>query len=272
MVLRLRIGGDARGVPPGAGEPRRPFIYPHRSVRFVGQRRVRLIVALGASIVLTAMIAAFMPALLGVHARVARAVMSAAAIPHGAWRPVEVYPLLGTVPAPGTPVPAFREVSDVPRLLLVAIVAALMVASQRWPLMRSLAGFLMALLIVSAIVNSIYPDLHLDAGAFTSIWFRIESIVWLVMPWITSVLFIVFQPHILTGAALVLLAQAYGFLFGVLRYVFFLGVMHYSGLLFFPALWLVLGLLADLLYLLLLYSLAVHRVGGTMWGRRESWQ
>jgi hypothetical protein len=44
--------------------------------------------------------------------------------------------------------------------------------------------------------------------------------------------------------------------------------MHYSGILFVPILWFALGILADMIYLMVFYSMAVHWNASRYWRRR----
>jgi hypothetical protein len=255
----------------GSSRPRREFIYPHRAVRLIGRRRMSVAVAVSTAALLTLAVALTAQRLMDWHGWLAHAVIETSGVPSASWEPAPVWEPLGKAPAPDTPIPTFHELPAAPRLLLILAVVALLIVSRRWPLSRSLIGFVIVLLIASALLNSLYPDFRLTAPAFTSVWFKLETVVWLMLPWVSGLLFIVFQPRIAVGVLLVVVAQVYGFLFGVLRYSFFLGVMHHSGLLFFPVLWLALGLLAHLVYLLLFYSLSIHWASARLWGLRESW-
>ena len=93
-----------------------------------------------------------------------------------------------------------------------------------------------------------------------------------VMPWVSALLFVVTQPSALEGTVWTLVAQGWAFLYSAIRMVFCLGVLHHSGLLFFPLLWFGMGTLSDLLILLLFYSLSIHRSGARMSSRRLAWQ
>lgn len=270
MVLRVRV--RPRGSPDPALGPRRDFIYPHRAVRYIGRQQARLLTAVLTAALLTLLVTLNAGQLMRWHASMAAAVLEIAAVPVTAWQPVSVYESLGVAPAPVTPISSFNELADAPRLMLILAVVALMIVSRRWPLTRSLIGFVIVLLIASALLNSLYPAFQLSSAGFTSVWFKLETVIWLMLPWVSALLFIVFQPSIVRGVALVAIAQVYGFLFGVLRYCFFLGVLHHSGLLFFPVMWLALGLLANLVYLLVFYSLSIHQSSARLWGLRRTWE
>ena len=97
-------------------------------------------------------------------------------------------------------------------------------------------------------------------------------LVWLILPWVLLLLFVIPQPNLLRGLLWVAFLQAYGFLFSAVRMVFVLGMLHYTGLIFMPPLWFLLGTMSDLLFVLFFYSLSIHRSSGELWGVRDSWQ
>jgi hypothetical protein len=97
-------------------------------------------------------------------------------------------------------------------------------------------------------------------------------LVWLLLPWVLLLLFVLPQENLLRGLGWVVFLQAYGFAFSALRMVFVLGMLHHTGMLFLAPLWFLLGTLSDLLYVLFFYSLSIYRASGTLWGARSAWQ
>ena len=271
MVVRIKTGS----VDPSESAGRRTSrtsIYPHRSVRSLPVTANRLIAALLVSALISGLTAYYAIALMNVHGKIAGLLMQFAGIPISGWEPVGIFPGLQPALAPVTTIPAFLSVPDGARMLLVGAIVILLLISRRYVLTRNLSGFLIFLLVVSAIVNALKPDLHFESQTFGQIWLRGEMLVWLLLPWVSSLLFLVPQPKIAEGIGWVLLAQVYGVLFSALRMVFSLGVLHYTGLLFLPLIWFSMGTLSDLLFLIFFYSISVYRTSGRAWGLRSSWQ
>lgn len=97
-------------------------------------------------------------------------------------------------------------------------------------------------------------------------------LVWLVLPWFSSALFVLLHPDLRWGVLWALLVQGYAVVWSAVRLAFGVAVIHYSGLLFVPLLWFGLGLLADNIYLLVFFSLSTRQAAGKTWGRRMSWR
>ncbi len=271
MVISIRSGTPGHTKPMGRRTPR-GSIYPHRSVRSIPVTRTRLFAALLVSALICGFTAIYAHELMDIHRSIAGFLMKFAGIPVSGWEPVAIFPGLQPALAPVTPIPAFHAVTDGARMLLIAAIVVLLLVSRRYLLTRNLAGFLIFLLIVSAIVNSLKPGLHFESQTFGQIWLRGEMLVWLLLPWVSSLLFVLPQPNIAEGIGWVLLSQIYGLIFSAVRMVFSLGVLHYTGLLFLPLIWFGMGTLSDLLFLLLFYSISVYRASGRVWGLRSSWR
>ena len=93
---------------------------------------------------------------------------------------------------------------------------------------------------------------------FAQIWLRGEFLVWLLLPWVSALLFILTMPSVAAGVGWALSMQAYAIFWSALRFVFCLGVLHFTGILFLPLLWFSLGILFDMVYILTFYSLALQ--------------
>ena len=271
MVARINTGSAGSRDQAGR-KTKRLFIYPHRSVRCLPVTGIHLIVALLVSTVICGFTAFYAIELMNAHGRIAGYLMEFAGIPNSGWAAVGIFPGLQPALSPVTTIPAFHSLPDGARMMLIAAIVILLLVSRRYVLTRSLAGFLIFLLIVSAIVNAVKPDIHFESQTFGQIWLRGEMLVWLLLPWVSSLLFVLPQPNLAEGIGWALLVQVYGFLFSALRMVFSLGVLHYTGMLFLPLIWFGMGTLSDLLFLLFFYSISVYRVSGRAWGLRSSWQ
>lgn len=234
--------------------------------------RSRRLAAWGAACLAFGVIGYFAVPLMALHSALADRLLVWTGIPNAGWEEVAVFPGLEPGKAPLVPVPAFAQVSGEARLGLILGIVVLLVMTGRILLFRNLGNFLIVLLGVSAVGNGIFDTFRLDARVFGQIWLRQELLVWMLMPFAGVLLFLLPQPRLRMGLAWMALAQTYGFLFSVLRFVFCLGMLHYTGLLFMPVLWFALGTLSDLLYLLLFFSMSVHQASGHLWGIRDSWR
>jgi hypothetical protein len=114
------------------------------------------------------------------------------------------------------------------------------------------------LLFAAAIVIVFNPSYYFDAKMYQQIWLRGELLVWLLLPWIAVFLFMVILPSPGVGVAWTLLLQVYAILWSAIRLAFCLGVLHYTGILFLPLLWFAFGILFDLVYVLVFYSMALQ--------------
>lgn len=233
---------------------------------------VRVWCGVALAVVITVLSVIYAVPLMELHSRAAAVLAGWAGLPVRGWSPISVFPGLEPASGPVLAIPAFREVSDGARLLLILSIVGLLIVAQRFSLFRNVANFLIVLLAASAVANAVFDSFRLESVTFGQIWLRQEMLVWLLLPWVLLLLFVFPQPSLLRGLLWVTFLQAYGFLFSAVRMVFMLGVLHYTGLIFMPPLWFLLGTLSDLLFVLFFYSLSIHRSSGELWGVRNSWQ
>jgi hypothetical protein len=248
------------------GRMRRPFIYPHRSIRSVRITAGRVFLAAVTAIVLTILVATQQGHLVSEHNRISQAIIQLAGVPVVGAVTVPLFP--GLQPAPATVV-ASSNLDSEPIKLLILISIAILVLLQihrRVALARGFVVFLMILLLVAAAVIVFRPSSQFGSVEFTQIWLRGEVLVWLLLPWFSAAMFVLIHP--LFGAGWALLTQLYGFLWSAIRLAFAICLMHYSGILFIPMVWFALGLLADMVYLVVSYSIAVDWAARRAWGRR----
>jgi hypothetical protein len=124
---------------------------------------------------------------------------------------------------------------------------------------------LVSLLVMAAAIVTFHPSSQFGSSEFASMWLRGEFLVWLVLPWFSASMFVLMQPAVLFGLGWAVLTQIYGFVWSGIRLALCIAVMHYSGILFIPVFWFALGLLADVIYLVVFYSVALQ------WGARRAW-
>jgi len=276
MMLTVRVDNSPPPAGPAGPESgragRRDSIYPHRSVRSLPISRLRLWSGIVLAALITILNVIYAVPVMDLHSRIAARIAAWAGLPVSAWVPIPVFPGLEPGSAPMLAIPAFRDVGDGMRLMMILLVVALLIVARRFSLFRNFSYFLIAMLCASAVANAVFDSFKLESTTFGQIWLRQEMLVWLLLPWVLQLLFIIPQPNLLRGISWVLFLQAYGILFSALRMVFVLGVLHYTGLVFMPPLWFLLGTLSDLLFILFFYSISIHRSSGELWGVRNSWQ
>lgn len=264
MVVRT----SRNPVPPAgrSGTLRRPFIYPHRSVRSIRLTPGRIFLAAVTAIVLTVLVATQQGWLVNQHGRLTRAMVELAGVPITGVQMAPLFP--GLQAAPALVVPASRLDGNPFQLLIMFAVGmlALLQLHRRVPLARGFVLFLMILLLVATAIVVFHPSSQFGSVEFTQIWLRGEVLVWLLLPVFSAGMFVLIHP--LFGAAWALLTQLYGFLWSAVRLAFSICLIHYSGILFVPIAWFTLGLLADMVYLVVSYSIAVEWASSRAWGRR----
>lgn len=250
---------------------RRTFIYPHRSVRSVRITAAKLTVGLVASLLLSSLVAVSAIPLLSVHSRMSTSLLKLSGIPVSGMETLEIFRGLGPTVVPITPELDVKGSLIRAAILFIVCLVGLLVIQRRIQLSRTFIFFLITLLLLSGLAVAINPMFHLTSGEFSQIWLRGEILVWLILPWITTILFVSIQPSLLDGVLWVIGVQIYAFLWSAVRLTFCLGVLHYTGVLFLPLLWFCLGFLADFLYIQVFYSIVVHR-SCNHWGQRATWQ
>lgn len=248
---------------------RRDFIYPHRSVRSFPISRARLFTALGMTILINSATAYFGSFLLTVHSQVSEFILRCTGIPIKGLRSVEIFPHLGSVLALDIPFPHPQAFPLRTSLLFILSVAVLILIHRSIPLSRNFIVFLIILLCATRAVIFFNPSFYIDSAMYEQMWLRGEVLVWFLLPWVAAFLFVLTLPSIAGGVAWGLMLQIYAILWSALRLAFCLGVLHYTGILFVPLLWFCLGLLFDLVYVLVFYSLALHSSMKKVAGGRE---
>ncbi len=274
MLLTVRVDNPPPPAQSASGgrTGRRDAIYPHRSVRALPLSNVRMWAGVALALAITVWSVLYAVPIMEAHSRVAAVLAGWAGLPVSGWAPVGVFPGLEPASGPVLTIPTFGEVSEGARLALLLSIVGLLIVAQRFSLFRNVANFLIVLLVASAVANAVFDSFRLESITFGQIWLRQEMLVWLILPWVLLLLFVIPQPNLLRGLVWVVFLQAYGFVFSAVRMVFVLGMLHYTGLIFMPPLWFLLGTMSDLLFVLFFYSLSIHRSSGELWGVRDSWQ
>lgn len=215
---------DIADLPPGSTPrtgraSRRESIYAHPSIRALPISGARI----GAGLIFAALmrIASVLYAvpIMEAHANVASVIAGWAGLPITGWSPVSIFPGLEPASAPELVIPAFREVNEDARLVLILSIVVLLIVARRFSLFRNLANFLIVLLLASGVANAFFDRFRLSSVTFGQIWLRQEMLVWLLLPWVLLLLFVFPQANLLQGILWVGFLQAYGLIFSALRMV-----------------------------------------------------
>lgn len=260
MTVGIRVSpsgpplGRHRRSPP----MRRSFIYPHRSVRAIPARVTRFVVAGLTVLALTAAMAQFFHPLLVLHNRLCLAIVELCGIPIAGVLPVELFAQLGPAPVPVIAVPQLSDRSLEVWTLFTATMLVLLGLHRRIPFARSLLLLLMTLLVMTLGVVVFHPASQFGSVEFAAMWLRSELLVWMVLPFLSVSIFVLTQPTMLFGVAWAMLTQIYGLAWSAIRLAFGIAMIHYTGILFAPIFWFAGGLLADVIYLVVFYSVAIQ--------------
>ena len=254
------------------GDVRRAVIYPHRSVRGLHVTAARLVIAVIVAAFLSVGVYLSRERLLFEHNRISRGLVELCDLTVLGVQTVDVFGPIGSTPVVVTKVFRFGDAPVRVGILFMASVIGLLAIHRRVQLARNFVVFLLILLLVAVGVMVFSQSFEIGSAEFAQIWLRMEVLVWLLVPWFSAFLFVLLEPAVWLGILWALAVQAYAFLWSAFRLAFCLAVVHYSGLLFVPLLWFCLGLLADLVYLMVFYSLATHTAIGRSWGKRAMWQ
>jgi len=230
----------------------------------------RVCFAVGMALVCSVTVFYFGTRLLDAHNRVSWFILKYTGVPTAEERTIEIFPRLGPVDVRDVPLPADRASPVRNGILFAVALSALIFCHRRFPLGRNFVIFLMILLCASGVVVLFVPSFDFNAVVYSQIWLRGEILVWLLLPWVSALLFVLTLPSMASGFLWSLLIECYVVFWSALRLAFCLGILHYTGILFLPLLWFVLGILFDLVIVLFFYSLALEQsIKGTMGGRRS---
>ncbi len=175
-------------------------------------------------------------------------------------RPVSVFRLevaVPVIPATPSPIPIYRcGIIALALAVAVAIVVAACV-----PLVRGVLLF--GLLLLGAGLVGTWFNGSADYLTFACAWVRTSFLTWLILPWITGLLLVTCEPSVLIIGAWMTSVQICALFWSTIRLVFCLGMLDLAGMWVAPLLQFGVGMLADVLLVVFIYSLAAWRSAGT---------
>jgi hypothetical protein len=239
---------------PEAASLRRAYIYPHRSARMLPRVSRRFAGAVAAAILLTAGVWQSLPSLLVVHNGLTFTLLQLARA--GPVHVIDTAVLGRAIPVI---VPHSAPASGwVPYGAAGVLGAALILLAWRLPLARGVAAFLLTILGASAAAYRLGATALHEPATFPVVWMHTELLVWLVLPSIAAMLFVTVQPSWLRGIGWMVAIEVFALVWSAARFVVVLGIPGTLGPVLLPGIWFAWGLLADVLYVTMFFSLAVH--------------
>ena len=149
-----------------------------------------------------------------------------------------------------------------------------------WIAVRRLPGPLKSLLFLlpaSLAITLIYlrtvsPAVPYTPEDFCAIWYHGETCLWLLLPLIFAMSFFVITVPFLLKIGYLCLLLLYSFVWSAVRLAVALATFHYFGSIWMPFFYFAFGFLADFLYIVAFYSLAMDRAAIFLVRQKEIWQ
>ncbi len=107
---------------------------------------------------------------------------------------------------------------------------------------------------------------------FCAIWYRGETYLWLLLPLLFAMCYFILPVPFWMKLSWLCLLVSYSFLWSVVRLALALATFHHFGSLWMPLFYFVFGFLADFLYMVAFYSLAMDRAAVFLGKQKEVWQ
>ena len=252
---------------------RRRSITPHRSLRRMVFRREALLHGAAVAILVDAVLVWQGSRVLEGHSRVVEALLRLAGV---AWEEGKELTLL-----PGVTVGLLRtSYLDYQAHPLypwycfgaATALAALAVRYCAAPLRPLLWLGPISLGITLFYLTAVSPTVPYNPEDFSTIWYRGETYLWLLLPWIFAVSFLALNVPWRLKATWLALLLLYSFLWSAIRLATALATFHYLGSLWMPLFYFLFGFLADFLYIVAFYSLAVDQAAGFLGKQQEAWR
>lgn len=233
---------------------RRAYIYPHRSARMLPRVSRRFAGAGAAAALLTFGVWQSLPSLLVVHNAIAFTLLQVAQV--GPVHVIETDVLGRAIPVI---VPLSPPASGwVPYAAAALIGIAAILLAWRVALARGVAVFLLTILGASSVAYRLGATALHEPDTFPVVWTHTELLVWLVLPSMAALLFVTVQPSWLRGIGWMVAMEVFALFWSAARFVVVLGIPATLGPVLLPAIWFAWGLLADVVYVTMFFSLAVH--------------
>lgn len=121
-------------------------------------------------------------------------------------------------------------------------------------------------------LRAVSPTILYDPQDFSMIWYRGETYLWVLLPWIFAMSVFALNVPIRLKMTWLSLLFLYSFVWSAVRLATALATFHYFGSLWMPFFYFAFGFLADFLYIVAFYSLAIDQATVFLAQQREAWQ
>lgn len=207
------------------------------------------------------------------HTRALSRLLDLADVPWQAGRKLDVLPGLAASLI-STPYLDYQLHPSYPVIAFGLVLLLFVVGFKYWPPpIRPLAALVpIGLGVTLVYLKFVSPGLPYRPEDFCAIWYRGETYLWLLLPWIFGLgLFTLNVPFALKLPWLPIVF-GYSVLWSVVRLAMALATFYYFGSIWMPIFYFLCGFLADFLYIVASYSLAMDRAATYLVKRKEVWQ
>ena len=252
---------------------RRRNIYPHKSLRYMPFRNLFLLQGLIVAIVSDVVLLWQMRWLLGLHTKGLERLLDLADVPWEVGRQISVLPGI-TATVVKAQYLDYQLYPWYPWFFLGLAFLLMLVGFKYWPApLRPLVALVpIGLGVTLLYLKLISPNLPYNPEDFCIIWYRGEVFLWLLLPWVFGLgLFTLNVPFALKLPWLVVVFS-YSVLWSVVRLATAVATFYYFGSIWMPIFYFLCGFLADFLYIVAVYSLAMDRAATYLVRQREVWQ
>ncbi len=116
------------------------------------------------------------------------------------------------------------------------------------------------------------PGVPYTPEDFCAIWYRGEAYLWLLLPPILALSFFILNVPLFLKIGWLAAILVYSWVWSAVRLALALATFHYFGSIWMPFFYFALGFLADFLYIVACYSLAMDRAATFLVRQKEVWQ
>jgi hypothetical protein len=207
------------------------------------------------------------------HTRALQRLLSFAAVPWEVGRDISILPGVHTALV-RTPVLDYLKHPAYPWIFFGVALAVFAVFHRHWPsplrplvalVPIGLGGTLVYLKLVS-------PNLPYNSEDFVAIWYRGETYLWLLLPWVFGLGIFTLNVPFLVKLPWLGIVFVYSVVWSVVRVAMAVATFYYFGSVWMPIFYFLFGFPADFLYIVACYSLAMDRAAVFLARQREVWQ
>ena len=214
-----------------------------------------------------------MPRILQWHSRAVESLLRLAHVPWERGRELTLLPGVSVVLL-DTAYLDYRTHPLYPGYFAGAALACFCLGYARWPAPLKPLFFLLpaGLGITFLYLKTVSPSVPYTPQDFCAIWYRGEAYLWLLLPLIFAVGFFILNVPLSTKIGWLCLLLLYSFLWSAVRLALALATFYYFGSIWMPFFYFAFGFLADFLYIVAFYSMALDGAAAFLAKQEEVWQ